>query len=285
MSHPVSAGRATCEAERSRGTVSHAAFVGVCALCFAVSATATIAGSASMAAMGAMPMPGGWTLSAAWTRMCGQTWADVTASFMGMWSVMTVAMMLPSLMPMLSRYREAVGGIGPMRATRLGLLTVLVCVGYYFVWTVVGIVVFALGAALAALVVQVPALARVVPTAVGLVVLSAGVLQFTAWKAHQLECCRAAPGHCGSSPAEACVGAVAALRHGLRLGVHCARCCAGLTAILLVVGVMDLRTMAIVTTAITGERLAPRGECVARAVGMVLVGVGGVLIVRAIVSG
>ena len=35
-----------------------------------------------------------------------------------------------------------------------------------------------------------------------------------------------------------------AWRHGLRLGLHCSHCCAGLTAILLVIGVMDLRAMA-----------------------------------------
>jgi hypothetical protein len=41
------------------------------------------------------------------------------------------------------------------------------------------------------------------------------------------------------------------LQHGLRLGLHCGACCAGLTAILLVIGVVDLRVMAVVTAAIT----------------------------------
>jgi len=72
-----------------------------------------------------------------------------------------------------------------------------------------------------------------------------------------------------------------AWRHGLRLGLHCSHCCAGLTAILLVVGVMDLRVMAAVTAAITVERLAPAGERVARAVGVVVVGTGLFLIARA----
>jgi predicted metal-binding membrane protein len=51
-------------------------------------------------------MPGGWTLSA--------------ASFLGMWAVMTAAMMLPSVALMLWRYREAIGVTG---ATRFGLLS------------------------------------------------------------------------------------------------------------------------------------------------------------------
>jgi predicted metal-binding membrane protein len=59
-------------------------------------------------------------------------------------------------------------------------------------------------------------------------------------------------------------------------------CCAGLTAILLVVGVMDLRTMAAVTAAITVERLAPAGERVTRAIGAVIVGAGLFLIARAV---
>jgi predicted metal-binding membrane protein len=72
-----------------------------------------------------------------------------------------------------------------------------------------------------------------------------------------------------------------AWRHGLRLGFHCSLCCAPLTAILLAIGVMDLRGMAFVTAAITIERLAPAGERVARATGVVVVGAGLFLIVRA----
>jgi len=45
-------------------------------------------------------------------------------------------------------------------------------------------------------------------------------------------------------------------------------------AILLVIGVMDLRAMAVVAAAITVERLAPAGERVARATGAVVVGAG-----------
>ena len=76
---------------------SEVAFVGVSALLFAGSATLTIAWCTSMSAMGGMLMPGGWTMSMAWMRMPGQTWLGAAASFIGMWVVMMVAMMLPSL--------------------------------------------------------------------------------------------------------------------------------------------------------------------------------------------
>ena len=256
------------------GRASQQAFLGVSALLFAASAAVTIVWCASMSTMGEMPMPGGWTTSMAWMRMPGRTWPGAAASFLGMWVVMMVAMMLPSLTPMLWRYRQAVVRT---HETSLGRLTALVGAGYFFVWTAFGMAAFPLGAALATVEMQQPAVARAVPIAVGGVVLIAGALQFTAWKAHHLACCREAPGRGRTLPADAGT----AWRHGLRLGVHCTQCCAGLIAILLVIGVMDLRAMAVVAAAITVERLAPAGERVALATGAVVVGAGLFLIARA----
>jgi predicted metal-binding membrane protein len=249
-------------------------FLGLSALLFAASAAVTIAWGASMSSMGGMPMPGGWTMSMAWMRMPGQTWPGAAASFLGMWVVMMMAMMLPSLVPMLGRYRQAIGGTG---AAHRGPLTALAGLGYFFVWTVFGMAAFPLGVALAAIEMRQPAVARAVPIAVGLVVLGAGALQLTPWKARHLACCREAPGPGRGLPADAGT----AWRHGLRLGLHCSRCCAGLMAILLVVGVMDLRAMAVVAAAITIERLAPTGERVARAIGGAVVAAGLFLIARA----
>ena len=206
--------------------------------------------------------------------MPGQTWPGAAAYFLGMWVMMMVAMMLPSLVPMLWRYGRAVSTTGE---TRLGRLTTLVGVGYFFVWTVFGMAVFPLGVALTAVEIQHPALARNVPIAIGMVVLMAGAFQLTAWKARHLAYCSEAPGLGPTLPA----GARTAWRHGLRLGLHCNQCCVGLMAILLVIGVMNLRAMAVVAAAITVERLAPTGERVARATGTLVVGAGLFLIARA----
>src|SRR5438034_8134576 len=210
--------------------------------------------------MSTMPMP-------------GHTWLGAAAAFLAMWVVMMVAMMLPSLVPMLWRYRQAVTRTGD---TRLAWLTALVGAGYFFVWTAFGMAAFPLGVALTAIEMQLPALARAVPIAVGVVVLIAGALQFTAWKAHHLACCRKPSGR-GRMLA---TNAGTAWRHGLRLGLHCSCCCFGLMAILLVIGVMDLRAMAVVAAAIAVERLAPAGERGARATGAVAVGAGLFLIAR-----
>jgi predicted metal-binding membrane protein len=260
--------------EVARRAASDRTFLGVSALLFGASAAATVVWCESMSATGGMPMPGGWTMSMAWMRMPGQTWPAAAATFLGMWAVMMAAMMLPSLVPMLRGYRRAVGGAG---APRLGRLTAVVGFGYFAVWAVLGLAAYPLGVMLAEAEMRQPALSRAVPAAVGAVVLAAGALQFTAWKARRLACCREAPGRGRAVAADAGT----AWRHGLRLGLHCSACCGSLMAVLLVVGVMDLRAMAVVTAGITVERLAPAGERAARAVGAVAVGAGVLLIARA----
>jgi predicted metal-binding membrane protein len=250
----------------------HLEFNRLCALAFVASAASTIYFCRSMS--GDMEMPGGWTMSMAWMRMPGQTWPGAAASFLGMWIVMMVAMMLPSLVPMLSRYRQAVSRTDD---TRLGRLATLVGVGYFFVWSVFGTAAFPLGVALATIEMHQPELARAVPIAVGVVVLIAGALQFTTWKLHHLVYCRELPAHGRTLHADA----PTAWRHGVRLGLHCSYCCTNLMTILLVIGVMDLGAMAFVMAAITIERLAPAGERAARAVGAVVVVAGLLQIARA----
>ncbi|MDE2052676.1 MAG: DUF2182 domain-containing protein, partial [Gammaproteobacteria bacterium] len=142
--------------------------------------------------------------------------------------------------------------------------------------------IYPLGSVVMAVTMRYPALARALPIAAGLIVLAAGALQFTRWKAHQLACCRGRdclePRHCDRALA---ADPATALRHGLSLGVHCCQCCAGLTAVLLVSGLMDVPAMIAVTAGITLERLAPGGERIARAIGVVVTGAGTFLIVRA----
>jgi len=237
------------------------------------SAALTIAWCASMSGMGGMPMPGGWTMSMTWMRMPGQSWPGAAASFIAMWLVMMVAMMLPAIAPMLTRYQRAVRMAAE---AHLGRLTALVGAGYFVVWTLFGLVAFPLGVALAEIEMRAPAVARAVPAAVGVAVLIVGVLQFTEWKAHHLACCRGEQEH---APQTADSGT--AWRHGVRLGLDCFYCCGNLMALLLVGGVMDPGAMALVTIAITFERLAPSGQRAAREVGVAVVGVGLLLIARA----
>jgi predicted metal-binding membrane protein len=264
----------TASAERVSERASRRALFGTSALLFALSAALTIVWCESMPAGRGMPMPGGWTMSMVWMRMAGQTWIDAGASFLGMWIAMMVAMMLPSLTPLLWRYRQFAGRKPESRG---GRLVALVGIGYFFVWTLFGLALFPLGVATAAIEMQQPALAHEVPIAGGLVVLIAGAIQFTKWKADHLACCREAPG----SSAELSARAGAAWRLGLHFGLHCGLSCANLTAILLVLGVMDLRAMTLVTAAVTAERIAPAHERVVLAIGFLAVGAGLLMVAQA----
>jgi predicted metal-binding membrane protein len=181
-----------------------------------------------------------------------------------MWVAMMIPMMLPSFVPMLCGYREA---IGEVRRGRRLMLAVIVSLGYFLVWSVTGLAAFPLSLTLT----------RTTPALIGIIVLIAGVIQFSAWKARHLECCRQSP----KQGRELSADAFAAWRHGLRLGVHCFSSCLGLTTILLVIGMMDMRAIAAITTAIALERLAPAGERIAQAIGVAIVGVGLLMVARA----
>ncbi|HKO12276.1 MAG TPA: DUF2182 domain-containing protein, partial [Acidobacteriaceae bacterium] len=254
--------RAVATSERD----SQRLFIGVSALLFLVSAGVTVVWCGSMSAMPGMSMQGGWTMSMAWMRMPGQSWIGAGGTFVAMWVVMMAAMMLPSLSAMLWRYRRA---LRRRRQSGLGLLTAIAGAAYFFVWALCGVGVFLGGAGIASTAMQWPALAKIVPMAAGLVVLGAGAFQFTKWKDRHLASCREEPmrGAPAADPGSA-------WRHGLRLGMRCGVSCANLTAILLVAGVMDLRTMAMVTVAITAERIAPGGARIARIVGAIAMSAG-----------
>jgi predicted metal-binding membrane protein len=241
---------ASVEPSVARPTQGDRIFVGLSALVLVASMAVTIVWCRSMAAMGGMPMPGGWAMS----------------------------MMLPSLAPALLDYRARVGG---MAAAPLGHRTVLVALGYFAVWMAFGVAAYPIGAAFTTLTMQQPAVSRAVPTATAAVVLIAGALQITAWKARRLACCRHAPGDAGALPRDA----GDAWRLGVRLGIQCARCCGNLMAILLVAGVMDLTAMGAVTVAITLERVAPGGQRVARVLGLGLLAAGALLLARAGANG
>jgi predicted metal-binding membrane protein len=271
-------------ATRDRGDAS---FVATVILLFAASVAATIASCLEMS--GGMPMAGGWTMSMAWMRMPGQSWPAAVSCFLMMWVSMMVAMMLPSLTPMLSSYRRALHGTSAL----VGRPTIAVAAGYFFVWTLAGALVYPVGVGLAAAAMRWPAIARTVPLAAGVSLIAAGWFQLSSWKSRQLAHCRQpfgcapaarrgdrraeAPGH--SRP-----DFRSAWRYGVRFGLHCSLCCSGLILILCVWGVMDLVAMAVVAIVITAERLAPKGAFIARTSGVAAIGAGVFYLARALTA-
>lgn len=237
------------------------------ALLFALGAGATWQSCTAMAAMPPMSMPGGWSMSMMWMRMPGQTWLDAAAQFIAMWIPMMAAMMLPVLAPALQSHRRVVAGA---TGVRLDGLSTAVAAGYFAVWSAIGIVVFPLGALAANAAMRHAALAQAVPPALGALAVLAGALQFGGWKKRGLACWRAQSGAaCGAAS-----DMRSAWRHGVRLGLHCAHCCAGPTVVLLAVGCMEPAAMVLAALAIALER---RGEGMraAHGIGIAAIAAGG----------
>ncbi len=234
------------------------------ALVFAASVAVTIIWCGSMTDMPGMPMPGGWTMSMAWMRMPGQSWSGFAGTFLGMWVVMMVAMMMPAFAPEALRLRRAQGaGRGRDKAT------LAFTAGYFVVWTAAGIAILPPGLAFAELAMRFEGLSRVTPLLAGIAVMAAGASQFTGWKLRRLASCHHADDCCRPSS-----NYRDAWRDGARLGGQCVQCCAGLTLVLLVIGVMDLLAMAAVSVAINAERLLPWKPVVARMTGAMLLATG-----------
>jgi len=172
---------------------------------------------------------------------------------------MMVAMMLPSVAPTLWLYHRHLRAV---RMPRAGQRTMLFFVGYASVWAAIGLALFAMSAELSAMGATSPTNSPSVPW-VGAVVLCAGAVQRSRWKAKQLLRCRQT---CVTARAVPTDGATA-WRDGYRLGVDCGLSCAAPMAVLVVAGFMDARMMALITAAITAERVAPAGARIARLTG------------------
>ncbi len=173
---------------------------------------------------------------------------------------MMVVMMLPSLVPLLARYRRgAPGGTAPVAA------------GYFTVWAAAGVAGYALATVLSIVDRWWP-----VPLVAGLALGVAALVQWTPWKSRRLDCCRefGRRGESGSTRS-------AVLRDGLRLGAQCCLCCAGLMTFLIVTGMMRLGVVVLVAALVALERFAPHPRLVARAAGVLILVVGAVLIATA----
>jgi predicted metal-binding membrane protein len=276
---PTPAGSATTTSTGStwlaRGARDHW-FHAAGVIAFAGGTAATIASCAAMS--GGMDMPGGWTMSMAWMRMPGQGWPAAGGMFLQMWLCMMVAMMTPSLVLMLASHRRALRRCDD---PNVGTSTGIAALAYFAVWQAVGALIWPLGVLVNAATMQWASVSRMIPALAGAALVLCGIVQLSPWKMRALGRCRD-PESCGAAPLPA--GAGGACRRGVELGLCCASCCTGFMLALLVLGTMDLGVMAVITVAITLERVLPRPRVAVRLSGaaMVVLGVIGIgrLLVR-----
>jgi len=183
-------------------------------------------------------------------------WTPFQAGLMVMmWAVMMAAMMLPSAVPMVLAYdrmdgRSAEGRVGS---------TSLFIAGYVLVWTA-----FAVGATGLQWVLHnltlVNGMGAATPGGLaGLLLVGAGIFQFTPVKRWSLGACRTPMGFLTTSWRD---GKAGALRMGFHHGTLCFRCCWALMILLFVLGVMNLLWVAALAIFVLAEKVSRRGEAI-----------------------
>ncbi len=173
------------------------------------------------------------------------------APFLGSWTAMMTAMMLPSVAPLLLLQRRA------------GRSVVLLALAYLLVWGATGVPVY-----LATMLVDpmsVPA------TLAGAIVVGAGLYQLTPLKRVCLRTCR--------SPLDFLLqhwrrGRLGELRLGALHGLYCVGCCWALMAVLVFAAAMSFWWAAAIAGVVFVEKVLPWGDKLGRllAVGLVTLG-------------
>lgn len=175
----------------------------------------------------------------------GSTMGLPFAEFLGAWTLMMAAMMLPAVAPVASLYARSVG---PGRIARLAEFAS----GYLLVWALLGLPAFGAAIGVDALASAHPAVAR---WGVVTVLVAVAGYELTPLKHLCLDRCR--------SPLALFLGYASFrgplrdLRVGAHHGLYCAGCCWPLMLLLVTVGTMNLGAMVALTAVIMAEKLGP----------------------------
>ena len=178
--------------------------------------------------------------------------------FLGTWTVMMAAMMLPSATPMILLHRLGANG-----RVRTQLWSAAFVAGYLVVWASVGIVVW--GAAIAASAIVMPEDRAL---GVATILLIAGVYQFTPLKSTCLRACR--------TPADFLLthwhrGLSGQVRLGIEHGLYCLGCCWALMALFVGAGAMSLMWAVGIALVVLVEKVRPEGIAFGRIAGALLI--------------
>jgi predicted metal-binding membrane protein len=172
--------------------------------------------------------------------------------WIGAWTVMMAAMMLPSTSPLVLLYAR--------QSTAMS--SALLTAGYVAVWAGVGLAAYGID-------MRLPDPSNRV---VGAVLIAAGLYQLTPLKTACLTRCR--------NPADFLVthwrrGRVGALRLGVEHGAYCVGCCWALMGLLIVAGSMSLAWVVAIALVVAGEKLLPAGQLLGRlgGVGLLVAGI------------
>lgn len=204
----------------------------------------------------------------------GHAWGlpDFTAMFF-MWSVMMIAMMLPSATPMILLYAKINQKQVSRRQARDAIA--LFVGGYLLVWVGFSVLATMLNWGLHTGGWLTGMMGRGTLVIAGVAMLGAGIYQWTSLKYACLSHCRSPVGFL---MAHWHPGRWGAVRMGLQHGIYCLGCCWLLMLLLFVLGVMNLVWIAALTVFVLAEKVIPRGVLLSRIAGVFMITWGGWLI-------
>ena len=191
-----------------------------------------------------------------------------------MWAVMMVAMMTPSAAPMILMF----AGINRRRRRDQQVPyvpTSVFLVGYLVVWAAFSVLATAAQWGLHAASLLSPMMVSTSPILGGIMLLVAGIYQWTPLKHACLSKCRSPLGFVLTEWRE---GRWGAFLMGLKHGSYCTGCCWSLMTLLFVAGVMNLLWVAAIAGFVLLEKLAPAGQRMGQAAGALMVAGGVVLL-------
>ena len=194
-----------------------------------------------------------------------------------MWVVMMLAMMVPSASPLILM----VASINRKRRERDDPLvpTGLFLAGYLLARTAYSAVATGAQWGLHATSLLSPAMVSTSPVLGGVLLLTAGIFQFTSLKQACLSHCRSPVGFVLGHWRE---GRGGALRMGMEHGLFCVGCCWVLMALLFVAGVMNLLWVAVISLFVLAEKVLAKGELVGRLGGAALLTAGVAVLIAAV---
>jgi predicted metal-binding membrane protein len=196
--------------------------------------------------------------------MSGWSPANWLAVFL-MWAVMMAAMMLPTAAPMVSVFATLSRGRGEAGRTAAFVAS------YLALWAAFGAAATGAQWALQTNGLLSPMIVSMSPVLSAALLMIAGAFQITPLKHACLRACRSPLGFLLTDWRNGLWGVA---QMGIRHGVYCLGCCWALMALLFVGGVMNLLWIAALTVLVAMEKLAPKGEILAKALGALMIGAG-----------
>lgn len=222
-------------------------------------------GAGTMQEMGGMLMP-----------MSAGPWTPFHAALMFvMWTVMMVAMMLPSAAPMILLYttiarkrREKEGIAGEGEAGKQAANPAIFAFGYLAVWTAFSVAAVTLQYGLERAALLSPMMQTTSLVLAAAVLMATGAYQWTPFKQACLRHCR--------SPLQFVLthwqeGRKGAFMMGAQHGAYCAGCCWMLMFLLFVGGIMNLGWIAGLALFVMAEKFLPGGNWIGRVAGLFLI--------------